>query len=243
MTTFRRGVIVCPCCQGKYTVDVVLSTIWSGEVSTDLLRYSMGKMPINSLVHSCPGCGWSGKGEHPDPEPETIKRFIRERITPLLDGLPVPPWRRWEFYAWIREAGGANALELGETYLVASQCARLGQEPEEEESLRGRSIAHFEKAVEKGEVPQDSIHKITYLLGELHRRSGDASKAEGWFQKVCRLDLEPSAGEFFQDLSRRQMADPGDMIGEGTKSEEEMIRGGALSGFLRRLLPRKNKRP
>lgn len=242
MTTFRRGVIVCPCCQEKYLTDIILSTIWSGEVSTDLLRYSMGKMPINSLVHSCPGCGWSGKGEHPDPEPETIKSFIRERITPHLDGHPVPPWRRWEFYAWIREAGGADALELGEAYLVASQCARLGQRPEEEENLRGRSIAHFEKAVKKGDVPQDSIHKITYLLGELYRRSGNTSKAREWFQKVGKLDSEHAPEKFFQDLSRRQMADPGDMIGEGTKTEEEMIRGGALSGFLRRLIPWKNKR-
>ncbi|MBN2720389.1 MAG: DUF2225 domain-containing protein, partial [Proteobacteria bacterium] len=166
----------------------------------------------------------------------------RERITPLLDGRPVPPWRRWEFYAWIREAVGANALELGETYLVASQCARLGQEPWKEENLRRNAIAHFERAVDRVEVPADSLYKITYLTGELFRRSGDASKAREWFEKVGKLDFKHATRKFFQDLSRRQMEAPRDMIGEGTKSEEELIRGGALSRFLSRLLPWKNKR-
>jgi hypothetical protein len=106
LTRLRKGGIVCPCCQSKYRTDVVYSTIWSGDISSDLLRYAMRKMPINYLVHTCPKCGWSGKGEFPEPEPEKVRLFVSERITPLMDGTLPPPWRKWEFFAWIREAGG-----------------------------------------------------------------------------------------------------------------------------------------
>ncbi len=237
MTRFRKAAVICPCCQGKYWTDIIFSTIWSGDVSTDLLRYSMGKMPINYLVHTCPECGWSGKGEFPEPEPETIRVFVREKITPLLDESPVPPWIRWEFFSWIREAGGAKDIELGETCLLASQCARLAQEPDEEQRLRQLAIGHFERALEEGEVPPDSLYKITYLVGELYRRSGDAWKSREWFEKVLKLGLKHPTASFFMDLARRQMDDPRDMIGEESKDEKQIIVKKKRPGFLARLLP------
>ena len=241
MTRFRKAAVTCPCCRKKYMVEIIFSTIWSGDISTDLLRYTMGKMPINYLVHTCPECGWSGKGEFPDPEPEEIRLFIRERITPVMGGGPVPPWNRWEFFAWIREAAGAADLELGETFLLASQCARLGGRGEEEERLRRRSIELLEKALEKKEVPEDSLFKTTYLVGELYRRSGDGWKAKEWFEKTMKLNIDHETKDFFQDLARRQMEEPGDLIGDDRKEEKQMIKDGAFSGILARLFPWKRK--
>lgn len=239
MTRFRKGAITCPCCQERYWTEIIFSTIWSGDVSSDLLRYSMGKMPINYLVHTCPECGWSGKGEFPEPEPEKVRLFIRENITPLLDKDPVPPWRRWEFFSWIRGAAGGTDLELGENLLIASQCARLGQEAQEEERLRRQSIVHFQEALKKGEVPEDSLYKINYLVGELYRRSGDAWKASEWFEKVLKLDFDHPTRSFFTDLARRQLNNPRDMVGEEQKEERQMIQKRKLPGFLARLLPGK----
>jgi hypothetical protein len=130
---------------------------------------------------------------------------------------------------------------VGDTYLLASQCARLGQQPAEEERLRQQSILFLRKAVEGEEVPEDSLYRVTYLLGELNRRSGDTWQAKEWFQKVLKIDLGHGSRDFFRDLAQRQMEKPRDMIGDETMEEKQMIKGEGLPEFLGRLFAGKKR--
>jgi uncharacterized protein (DUF2225 family) len=242
LTRFRRTSITCPCCGKKYVADIMYSTIWSGEVSTDLLRFTMGKMPVNFLVHTCPACGWSGQEERPAPVPPEVQRFIRESITPRLKGRDVPPWRKWEYHALIRQAAGEDDFELGSIYLLAAQCARLGEEYDEEKRYRLRSIEHYVKAIKEENVPDDSVYQTTYLVGELYRRVGDTWKSREWYQKVLKMDLEHERQEFFVDLARRQMTTPGNFIDEEHEREASRRQKTNLVSRLKRLLGAKDVR-
>jgi hypothetical protein len=121
----------------------------------------------------------------------------------------------------IREASGADDLELGGTYLIAAQCARLGEQYDEEMEFRRLSIDHYLRALSEGNVPEDALYQTTYLVGELYRRVGDLWKSREWFQKVLDMDLEHERREFFQDLARGQMTQPRNII--GGEPEEEMV--------------------
>jgi len=195
------------------------STIWSGRISTDLLRFSMGRMPVNYVVHTCPRCGWSGQEERPDPASPEVRRFVREYITPMLEKGDVPPWRKWEYYALIKEAAGAADLEIGSAFLIAAQCARLGEKYERERQYRLRSVDHYLKAMEEGGVPEDSLYQTTYLIGELFRRIGDTWKSRHWFKKVLDMDIEHERREFFVKLTRQQMTEPRNFIDEEHERE------------------------
>ncbi len=232
MTKFRKTSINCPCCGKKYFAEIMYSTIWSGKVSTDMLRFSMGKMPVDYLVHTCPACGWSGQEEHHQPVSESVREFIKEQITPRLTGEPLSPCRRWEFFSLIQEASGADDLELGGAYLIAAQCARLDEQFDQEQKYRRLSIDHYLRALEEGKVPEDSLYQTTYLVGELYRRVGDSWKSKEWFQKVLNMDLEHERGIFFQDLARGQMREPRNIIGE---EPEEVTRENKPSTPLSRL--------
>lgn len=197
----------------------------------------MGKMAVNYLVHTCPACGWSGQGEHPQPVPESVRQFVRERITTRLSGKPPAPWRRWEFHALIQEAAGAGDFEIGGIYLIAAQCARLGGQFEEEKKYRRQSIDHYILALKEGEVPEDVLYKTTYLVGELYRRVDDTWKSKEWFQKVLDMDLEHDRRKFFVDLTHQQMTNPQNIIGiDPGESEERQIDRPSLWSRIKRLL-------
>jgi uncharacterized protein (DUF2225 family) len=239
LTTTRKAAIHCPCCEKKFDTEIVVSTIWTGEVSTDLLRFAWGKMPINYLVHTCPACGWSGQEENPDQVPLHVSQFVKESITPKLGRRGVPSWRRWEFHARIQEAAGACELELGAAFLIAAQCARLDERFEEERIYRLESIGHYGKALEKGEVHDDALYQTTYLMGELHRRVGNTWEARKWFQEVLDLDLDHKRREFFVDLARQQMTDPRRFIDEESGDEFRKRERPSLWSRLKGLLGRK----
>lgn len=237
MTRLRKTTITCPCCDKKFSSDVIFSTIWSGKVSTDLLRFSMGsRVPVNFLVHTCPECGWSGQEEHPEPATLEIRSFVRENITPGLEGREIAPWKKWEYYALISGATGCGDLELGSLFLIAAQCARLGARQEEETRYRQRSIDHFQRAMELGDVPDESLYQTTYLIGELYRRVGNRWKSHEWFQRVLEMDLEHERREFFVGLARQQMTEPWSYINEEDEREAAKQRESGFLSKLKRLL-------
>jgi len=215
LTRLRKASITCPCCDEKFSTDVIFSTIWSGKVSTDLLRFSMDpKMPVNYLVYTCPECGWSGQDEHPEPVSAEIRRFIRESIAPCIEGREIPPWKKWEFYALISEFSGCTEVEQGSAYLIAAQCARLAERFEEEKRYRLQAIDRYVRAVENGGVPEDSLYQTTYIIGELYRRVGNEGISHKWYGKVLDLDLDHDRREFFVKLARQQMTAPRNFIDE-----------------------------
>jgi uncharacterized protein (DUF2225 family) len=237
MTRLRKTSITCPCCDEKFSSDIMFSTIWSGKVSTDLLRFSMGtRVPVNYLVHTCPECGWSGQEEHPEPAPPEIRRFVRENITPDMKNREIPPWRKWEYHAHIKQAAGCGEMELGSVFLIAAQCARLGENYEEEKRYRLKSIDHYLKAVEKGEIPEDSLYQTTYILGELYRRVGNKWKSNEWYQKVLEMDQEHERRDFFVNLARQQMSAPRDYIDEEDEREAAKQDKPGLLSRLKKLL-------
>ena len=189
----------------------------------------MGKTPIHFLVHSCPVCGWSGQEEQAEPVSPEIRRFVREKITPTLGKGEITPWRKWENFALIREAGGSNGFELGSDYLIAAQCARLGGRVDEEKTYRFKSIAHYRKALEEGDVPENSLYQVTYLVGELYRRVGDNWKSDDWFQKVLDMDLDHERREFFVSLARQQMTEPRNFIDEEHEKDSLKKKPGLMS--------------
>ena len=235
MSTYRRISVPCPCCEKQFDTDFLVSTIWSEDISTDLLRFTMGKMPINYLVHTCPRCGWSGQEADLQPASRKVRDFVKERITPMMGKGRVPPWRKWEWHAKIKETSGEGDFALGAHFLMAAQCARLDRKYDEEKRYRLHSIDHYLKALKTGTVPEEVLYQTTYLVGEQYRRVEDKWKAEKWFQKVLEMDLEHERREFFTDLARQQMNEPRNIIGG---EPDELTREEKPSTWLSRLATR-----
>jgi hypothetical protein len=161
-----------------------------------------------------------------------MRRFVQEKITPGLEGGGVPPWKGWEYCALIKQAAGSSDMELGSLFLLAAQCARLDEKYEEEKQYRLRSLGHYLKAIEHGEIPQDSLYQSTYIIGELYRRTGDTWKSHEWYQKVLDMDVEHQRREFFVNLARQQMTAPRNFIEEEDERDAE---GADKPGWLSRL--------
>jgi uncharacterized protein (DUF2225 family) len=237
MTRLRKSSILCPSCDEKFSADIIFSTIWSGKVSTDLLRFSMGsRVPVHYLVYTCPHCGWSGQEEHPEPVSPEIRRFISENITPGLEKPDIPSWRKWEYHALISQAAGCSHLEIGSSYLIAAQCARLGEKYEEEKHYRLKSVDQYLMAMEKEVVPEGSLYQTTYIIGELYRRVGDKWKSNEWFQKVLDINLEHERREFFVNLARQQMSAPRNFVEEEDEREAAKLEKPGLLSKMKKLL-------
>ena len=86
--------------------------------------------------------------------------------------------------ALIATLRGAPAKEIAHLYLRAAWCCTDKQDIEGERTSRKAAIKYFERALENNEVDAQQKPVITYLVGELCRRIGDASAARTWFDKV-----------------------------------------------------------
>jgi uncharacterized protein (DUF2225 family) len=82
--------------------------------------------------------------------------------------------------AWIEELRKSK----GEISIVDDAVELMAKSIELERSFQKRAAEQFQKAVESGKLEARAVSQIQYLLGELHRRMGDAKLASEWFDKA-----------------------------------------------------------
>jgi uncharacterized protein (DUF2225 family) len=173
-----------------------------------------GEQSIHYQVHTCPHCGFTSEEIEDDDLSEDVKRFVRQNITPLLPKGDIPSWTKFEFMALIDENIGSDPYSLGMIYLHAAWCCYDFQHLEAEDHYRKKVIHYLTNAFETGDLDEDLIYMVPYLIGEQHRRVGNRNDAIQWYERVIEMEKENPDRDFFVSLALQQTIDPKDLMGE-----------------------------
>lgn len=214
MTRIYHFQLRCPCCQRKFESRAWLSTNTAGGQATDFHIRAVGAQPLPLEIHTCPFCGFSGREDdyqrRMDP---ALRKKIRERLTPLMTKEEILAERRYEYAAWIAEWSGAPVATIADRYLRAAWCAEDAGNQAAECGYRRQAISHFEEALQKQEVDEKQVAKITYLIGELYRHVGEKDQAREWFDRVPQAAGSSQENRWLIELAEQQKTNPKEYFG------------------------------
>lgn len=219
MNTLQTQLMACPVCEHRFTVDSVDSCGSHGSDS-DFRPHYWGSDPLESFVHSCVECGFSGYEEdYREGVTEPVIRKIRKFLSPRTRDLrrAHAPFFRYEFLALIYEWEDRCSLEVGDSFLKASWVARERSNREKERLYQREAVRRYEEALEIGECRDQSQRAvISYLVGDLHRRLNRRRRAETWFHRAKEeYDLVGAEGDelmWLGDQIQRQLEEPSDLL-------------------------------
>ena len=125
-------------------------------------------------VCTCPSCSHS----------DWATSFRRTEEQAVLGQKSDPPHLQFRSAALAAERSGRSFYKIGEFYLYAAWCADdVGAQPQSRE-YRKLGIDCFEKSLMDGSCPRDKKGEIQYLIGEMHRLSGNFDHAREHLGKV-----------------------------------------------------------
>lgn len=211
----------CPCCSQEFQSRVNSLSHTPGLTTTDFFTMSAAEESIHYQVHTCPHCGYSFEEMEEGELRDDVRRFVREVITPQLSSYEeIPPCKKFEFLALIDEILGAGPYSVGMMYLHAAWCCFDKNLKESEKFYRERAIYQFLREIESGDMDEDLIYLLPYLLAEQYRRTGNTEEAARWYDLVLEMDLDHPDRDLFMTLAAQQKLDPKDYMGEIIHEEQ-----------------------
>jgi len=201
--------VVCPVCSYKFNTKVV--KVNSPRITTrdsDLfIRYSVVN-PYFYDVWICNSCGYSAvKADFPKFKPHQ-KELIMNEIT--------RKWRPHYFPEVLSLSDAINRYKLALVSAMAIDSAnsslamiflklgwmfRLSEEIDKETLFLGQALKYFLQAFTIEDFPIYGMQRdsISYLIGDLHRRTGNSQEALRWYSKVV---TTVGASPKIKDLAR-----------------------------------------
>lgn len=206
MTTHATVDLTCPNCATAFADDVLMSYTRVGT-DTDFRPQVAGMDILAYMIHTCPGCGFSGhEDDFSGTVSEEVSRLIAERLTPLVRDERSDASHRYEYAAWVAQWRAESDRAIADFYLRASWCSRDsygGVHDDQEPYYRSKAIEHFERALDAGTTGAETC-AITYLIGELHRRNGEFDDARTWFDRAVARVSGDAEQAWVADLARKQ---------------------------------------
>ena len=210
----------CPVCEARFAVQTVHSC-GSHGADSDFRPHYWGQDPLESFVHACYECGFSGYAEdYREGVTEIVIRKIRKFLSPRTRDLKRAgaAFFKYEFLALIYEWEDRSSIEVGDSFLKASWVARARENREKERLYQREAVRRYEEALEIGECQDQSQRAvISYLVGDLHRRLNRRRRAETWYHRA-REEFGMLGMEAEEDLAwlceqvRRQLEEPCDTL-------------------------------
>jgi hypothetical protein len=174
-----------------------------------------GEQSIHYQVHTCTNCGFTCEEPEHGELREDVRQFVREVITPqIAGGEEIPSWKKYEFLALIDENLGAEPYSLGMLYLHAAWCCYDLKMGECERTYREKAIKYFLDEIGSGDLDEDLVYLLPYLLAEQYRRTGNREEASRWYEWVMEMDEEHPDRGLFMTLAAQQDLDPKEFMGE-----------------------------
>ena len=212
MTQVMRVNLVCPCCSHEFESMAFASTNSFGPMTTELRRHASGLSPLPLTVHGCERCGYAGSRASFSPErasPE-LKEWVQKNLGLRLDGFP--SWAKYENAARIAEFEGLPQHTVAHVWLRAAWCE--AEQGKAGDRYRREALTRYEAALEQGLVPKEELPVVTYLAGELNRRTGNAAKARAWFSHVPDAVGGQADAGWLIDLAIQQSVAPKEFVEE-----------------------------
>jgi len=217
MTTLQQIELKCPVCDTRFRSQAVVSTNSFGGKRTDFHERAAGTQPLPYLVHMCNRCGYSGSERDFTEESEvstTVKEHVWNELAPMLSTGTITGSEKYESAARVAEWQGLEPRHIADLLLRAAWCCVDEGDVEAERFFRRKAAWAFEKALESWDgVAREERAVLTYLVGELWRRVGDATRAGEWFDKVTGEIMDAAGQQWVVDAARQQRDCPREWFG------------------------------
>ncbi len=218
MTSLQPIDLVCPVCDNHFRSQSVASTNSFGGKRTDFHERAAGAQPLPYLVHTCSACGFSGL-ERSFVEGTEVSARVRSQVLTVLtprvaQDLLVSPSDRYEAAARVAEWQGEHPRHIADLLLRAAWCCVDDDDHEGERFFRRAAAQRFAEALAMhGTVPPSERAVLTYLVGELWRRVGEAQMADEWFAKVEGEIIDRDDQQWVLNATQQQRESPREWFG------------------------------
>ena len=217
MTTLQQIELTCPVCESRFRSQAVVSTNSFGGKRTDFHERAAGTQPLPYLVHMCNRCGYTG-AERDFTEEADVSPMLREQVwtelAPQLAKPAVMGSEKYEAAAKVAEWQGLEPRHVADLLLRAAWCCVDEGDIEAERFFRRKAAWAFERALDGYDsVAQEERAVLTYLVGELWRRVGDAKQARRWFDQVATEVADSTTQQWVIDAARQQRDCPREWFG------------------------------
>jgi uncharacterized protein (DUF2225 family) len=217
MTTLQQIELTCPVCESRFRSQAVVSTNSFGGKRTDFHERAAGTQPLPYLVHMCNRCGYTG-AERDFTDEADVSPMLREQVwTELAPALAKPAVmgsEKYEAAAKVAEWQGLEPRHVADLLLRAAWCCVDEGDIEAERYFRRKAAWAFERALDGYDaVAQEERAVLTYLVGELWRRVGDAKQARRWFDQVATEVADSTTQQWVIDAARQQRDCPREWFG------------------------------
>jgi hypothetical protein len=130
-------------------------------------------------------------------------------LAPLVDNSLATGSEKYEAAAKVAMWQGRDAEDIGDLFLRAAWCCVDEDDIEAERYFRRKAASAFEQALSTWDgVSGERRAVLTYLVGELWRRIGNASLARGWFDRVPEEVIDRRGQQWVLDAARQQRNSP-----------------------------------
>ncbi|MDF1505064.1 DUF2225 domain-containing protein [Roseisolibacter sp. H3M3-2] len=220
MTTLQQIELTCPVCESHFRSQAVVSTNSFGGKRTDFHERAAGTQPLPYLVHMCNRCGYTG-AERDFTDEADVSPMLREHVwtelAPQIAQTAKPTVlgsEKYEAAAKVAEWQGMEPRHVADLLLRAAWCCVDEGDVEAERFFRRKAAWAFERALDGFDgVAAEERAVLTYLVGELWRRVGDASQAKRWFDQVPQEVTDAATQQWVIDAARQQRDCPREWFG------------------------------
>lgn len=186
----------CNICGNSFSVTKVRSRLVMINQDTDFCTYYKGVNPYYYSIWVCPHCGYAAQDDHfnavQEVNIEKIAKFLANRKVNIdLTGhrtreQAVNAYKLALFFADMESVPDSKIAGL---YLRLAWVLREGEMAEDEQAALIKACEHYEKALYNERLPIGNMTEVslTYLVGELLRRTGKTEQSLKYFSKVVSM--------------------------------------------------------
>ena len=185
--------IECPLCSKEFSTPRVISyKLKLKDRDSDFCPYYKEEQSFYYEPTICPQCGYGDLAEYFEKIPDEKKVKVIKNITKNWSGRNFNGHRDTsdaiKCYRHLKknaEAMDLKSIRRGTIFLRLAWCYRHKGSNKEKRTLR-KALNHYRTAYQEEKLEDANIDEInlTYLLGELNRRTGNRSQAVKWYSKV-----------------------------------------------------------
>lgn len=198
----------CPRCGTWFVSATMDAARVVGRPSTDFHCRVDGPDPIAYRVHVCAGCDFAGLADDFASDEIAAASAASRGDACVATSIALAGSQKYEAAAATAERRGDGPSAVADLLLHAAWCCVGEQDREAERFFRRRAAWAFERALARyDDVPSGQRAELTYLVGELWRRSDDAERARQWLDRVAG-EVVDDEQDWLVTLARQQRDAP-----------------------------------
>lgn len=152
--------------------------------------------------------------DRPHPTTSTLAEQLATHLAERATEANEDPALRYEHHGQVERWLGHGPLREGDAFLRAAWMYDDTKRPEDALRCRKRAIACYRRGVDERKwfARREDLVVIAYLVGELHRKLGEADEAKRWFEQAIAWSSGLQKMQELVELAERQASDPREVV-------------------------------